>query len=100
MPVDFHRLAVKEFVQARRWYARQDPHAEARFVAAIWAAISKAEANPYLGTLTHGNYYWVRTGRFPYVLYYEFIHPDLVRIYAVAHQRRRPGYWLRRTRRP
>jgi plasmid stabilization system protein ParE len=100
VPVEFHRLATRDFVQARRHYARQDPSVEARFVAAVREAVLRAEANPYLGSPTHGSYYWVRTRRFPYVLYYEVIAPDLVRFYAVAHARRRPGYWLRRTRRP
>ena len=100
MTVAFHRLAVREFVQARRWYARQDPLVEARFVAAVRDAVSRAETNPHLGSPTHGSYYWVRARRFPYVLYYEAIPPDIVRFYAVAHARRRPAYWLRRTRRP
>jgi plasmid stabilization system protein ParE len=100
MAVEFHRLAVQDFVQARRAYARQDPRVEARFVAAVQGAITRAEANPHLGSPTHGSYYWVRTRRFPYFLYYEVVAPDLIRFYAVAHARRRPGYWLRRTRRP
>ena len=100
MAVDFHRLAARDFVQARRSYARQDLQVEARFVAAVREAIIRAEANPHLGSPTHGTYYWVRTRRFPYILYYEAIPPDLVRFFAVAHKRRRPGYWLGRTRRP
>lgn len=100
MAIEFHRLATRDFVQARRQYARQDPQVEARFVAAVRAAVLRAEANPRLGSPTHGVYYWVGTRRFPYILYYEFTPPDLVRFFAVAHNRRRPGYWLRRTRRP
>ena len=100
MAIEIHRLAAKDFVSARREYARQDPQVEARFVAAVREAITRAEANPRLGSPAHGTYYWVRTRRFPYILYYEFIPPDLVRFFAVAHTRRRPGYWLRRTRRP
>jgi hypothetical protein len=33
--------------------------------------------------------------RFPYVLIYSFT-PDMLRIVAVAHARRRPGYWRAR----
>jgi len=39
----------------------------------------------------------VRTHRFPYVVL--FVHDDeLVRVFAVAHRGRKPGYWLNRTR--
>jgi hypothetical protein len=43
---------------------------------------------------------WLMTKRFPFVLYYEIDGPLHVTIYAVAHARRRPGYWRRRARRP
>ena len=33
--------------------------------------------------------------RFPYSFYY-VIEPDVIRIMAVAHQRRLPGYWIDR----
>jgi len=43
---------------------------------------------------------WVRVGRFPYLVvdYYEIRDPSPVLVYGLAHVRRRPGYWLRRTR--
>jgi hypothetical protein len=46
----------------------------------------------------HRHYRWVRTRRFPYILYYRLVDADEVLIVAVAHARRRPGYWLRRSR--
>jgi toxin ParE1/3/4 len=33
--------------------------------------------------------------KFPYNLYYS-VEPSLIRIRAVAHQSRRPGYWIER----
>jgi len=100
MAIDFHRLATQDFVQARRWYARYGSWLENRFVHAVQAAVRKIEANPYCGTRLHGQYYWVRTHRFPYLIYYEIIDPTLAKVFAVAHKRRRPGYWTRRTNRP
>jgi hypothetical protein len=41
---------------------------------------------------------WMRLRKFPFVIYYELRDPALVRIVAVAHAKRRPGYWLRRAR--
>jgi hypothetical protein len=100
MAVVFHRLAAREFVEARRRYARVDPLIEARFVAAVRAAVQRIDTNPHLGSLIRGPHRWVRIKRYPYLLIYEEIGPDLVRVYAVAHVRRRPGYWIGRVNRP
>lgn len=100
MPVIFHRLATREFVAARRWYARRSPAAEARFVAAVAAAVRVIDANPAIGSPSVGPYRWVRLRRFPYLFHYEQTAPTVVKVYAVAHASRRPGYWLRRVNRP
>jgi hypothetical protein len=99
MAVIFHRLAIQEFVAARRQYRRIDPDLEDRFVAAGNRAVHRIDATPLIGSVFHGRFRWVRTHRFPYLLYYEVISPNLARVYAVAHKRRRPGYWLRRVHR-
>ena len=100
MPVDFHRLAIPEFVRVRRWYARHSVFAENQFLAEFQAAITRIDVKPLCSTLLHGTYHWVRVRRFPYVLYYDVVTPSLVKVYAVAHTRRHPGYWIKRTRRP
>jgi hypothetical protein len=38
----------------------------------------------------------VRLRRFPYILYYHVVDDSLALVLAVAHARRRPGYWRRR----
>ena len=79
---------------------RYSPVTEGRFVAAVRTAVERIDANPQIGSQLQGPFRWVRTRRYPYVLYYEVIAPDVVRVYAVAHARRRPGYWMRRVNRP
>ncbi len=54
-------------------------------------AMVAEQASPY-----RLRYRWMRLQRFPYLVYYEICAPQRVLIYAVAHARRRPGYWLRR----
>jgi plasmid stabilization system protein ParE len=100
MAVLFHRLATREFVAARRRFARYSPFTEDRFVAAVRTAVDRIDANPYIGSQLQGPYRWVRTRRYPFVIYYEVLGPNLARVYAVAHARRRPGYWMRRVNRP
>jgi len=100
MAVSFHRLAVREFVAARRRYARIPGDTEARFVDAVRASVIQIESFPLLGGLFRNSHRWVRTRRFPHVLYYEVLRPGNEIVYAVAHRRRRPSYWIRRVRRP
>lgn len=100
MPVTFHRLAAAEFVATRRWYAVRSPAVEARFVAAVTDAVRRIDTNPAGGSLWAGAIRWVRVRRYPYTLYHEEVTPGNVLVYAVAHTRRQPGYWIRRTTRP
>jgi hypothetical protein len=100
MPVTFHRLAAAEFVAARRWYAVRSPAVEARFVAAVAVAVRRIDTTPTGGSPWVGPIRWVRVRRYPYTLYYEEVTPGNMQVYAVAHTRRQPGYWIRRTTRP
>lgn len=100
MPVSFHSKATDEYVAARRYYARFGPATEARFVAAVAAAIARIDANPAGGSPSYRGCRWVRLKRYPYLLHYEQIGPTHSFVYAVAHGKRRPGYWLRRRNRP
>lgn len=96
MEVLFHRLAAKEYLAARRWYARRSPATAVRFRDAVDEAIARITAEPSLGTPFRDRFRWVRVRRYPFLLYYAVITGDEVMVFAVAHSRRRPGYWLRR----
>jgi plasmid stabilization system protein ParE len=93
----FHHLAAREYVAAHRWYARRSPAAAQRFREAIDRVVERLESDPEQGTPFRDSFRWMRTRRFPYLLYYEIFDPGPIWVYAVAHSRRRPGYWLRRT---
>lgn len=98
--VEFHRLAAREFVAARRRYARYGRATEGRFVAAVRAAVARIAAFPAAGSPSIGPCCWVRAGRHPHLFHYRPIGPVVYEVVAVAHTSRRPGYWLRQTRRP
>jgi len=51
--------------------------------------------HPEAGSPAGPNRRRVVVARFPYSIVYQH-QPNLIRIVAVAHQRRRPGYWRRR----
>jgi hypothetical protein len=70
------------------------------FVTAVDETFTRIEANPLHGSPIFTHYRWVRTRKFPYVLFYRMLSPDLIVVYAVAHKSRRPEYWLGRRGRP
>jgi len=95
--VDIHPLALKELRAAYRSYTRRSPRAAQRFRLAVDRVIQRIASAAEQGSPYRQRYRWMRPHRFPYLLYYEIHDPQPVLIYAVAHSRRRSGYWLRRT---
>ncbi|MEX0711297.1 MAG: type II toxin-antitoxin system RelE/ParE family toxin [Pirellulales bacterium] len=94
--VVFHWLAAHEARQADAWYASRSPEAATRFRAAVLAAAHRiadgVRTHPIAGTRFH----YARVDRFPYRLIFCFESPTTARVIAVAHSRRRPGYWRQR----
>jgi len=77
--------------------------AELGDAAAFYAASANAElglafvilANPKIGAVFRSSRRRYLLRRFPYSVIYQLSEND-IRIIAVAHQRRRPNYWVRR----
>ena len=93
MILQYEPAARAEAVQALRWYADV---AGASIVDAfeyeLDSAIQLLLRFPRLGSPgVHGSRK-LRADRFPYTLHYR-LDGELIRILAVANQRRRPGYW-------
>lgn len=96
----FHSLAQREYDKAYDWYARRSIDAARRFDAEVDLAVQRIAANPERWPVFRDEHRWVRTRRFPYLLFYRRVDAERVLVMAVAHARRRPGYWLRRWGRP
>lgn len=93
----FHPEAAREVEEARDWYLAQSPAAEEGFLADLDHAIEQVAAAPLRWPR-----YKARTRRYvfrhyPYGLIYR-TYDGLVRILAVAHDKRRVSYWFSRTR--
>ncbi|MBI1831041.1 MAG: type II toxin-antitoxin system RelE/ParE family toxin [Planctomycetes bacterium] len=97
--VQFHRLALKEYLHERRWYARRSAQAAARFVLAVDAAVQRIAENPLACPELRDGVRWVRLRRFPHLLYFLELTDNVIEIVAVAHGLRRLGYWIRRLKR-
>ena len=94
--VEFHRLALKDYDEARKWYAERSQNAAERFKRAIDAAIHRVSERPESCPLYSGLYRWVKVQGFQYIVVFRPRSTDEFVVVAVSHSSRRPGYWRRR----
>jgi plasmid stabilization system protein ParE len=94
--VSFNRLASKDYRDARDWYAGQSPEVAARFKAEIDGAVHRILSDPDTWPSVSGKFRRVSLDRFPHSLIYYVREEEDIRVVAIAHPSRRPGYWRRR----
>lgn len=88
--------ALAELHDAAAFYAlKANVDLGLAFVAEFERTANLVLANPLLGAIFRGTRRRYILGRFPYSIIYQ-IAADELRILAVAHHRRRPGYWANR----
>lgn len=98
MELELHPSARAELLDAVEWYGEQDPSVGERFAEAVERVLDGLERDP--GRWPEHRQFGVRRvrlTRFPYSIFYD-VEEERVWILAVAHARRRPGYWLSRRR--
>lgn len=95
-PVRFHEAAAAEYEAAVNWYFERSQLAASKFASELSRAIEKIAEAPdrwpayILNTRRYLLY------RFPYAVVYRKLPSSTIQILAVAHTRRRPGYWKKR----
>jgi plasmid stabilization system protein ParE len=95
LPIEYDPLALRAIRDARRWYARAGAGLSGRFTAAFDAAIAVARNAPGVCTPHVEGTRLSRVRKFPYgVVFVE--EPTRILVLALAHSRRRQGYWRRR----
>ena len=101
MRIDLHPKARVELRSAALWYEERVDGLGGEFLSAVDAAFHRIRRNPelfprWLGTeRTPGTIRKAPVERFPYLVAFEQ-RERLVVVLAVAHQKRRPFYWLER----
>jgi toxin ParE1/3/4 len=94
-PYRFHPEASRELEAADDWYFSRNFDASIDFLFEVDAAIA---------SIAHAPHRWPKylygtrrlvMQRFPFSVVY-LDDPDLITIIAVAHAKRKPGYWRRR----
>ena len=95
-PVSILPLAEEEIREAFLWYFERSPLAADAFRSEVFAAIDKVAADPTMWPAEDENVHYYVLRRFPYTVHYEF-DAATVTVLAIAHHRRRPGYWTDRS---
>lgn len=95
MVARIHPEALAEMAEAARFYENRAPGLGREFFEEVVVVIQSAVDNPEAGTLLESVYRRMLCRRFPFAVVYRQAGNEL-RILAVAHQRRRPGYWKAR----
>jgi len=93
--VEFHTEAQSELEDAHAWYRERSEFAARAFAAEIDYAIKNISRSPSAWPQTRSNEHCFLFRRFPNSIIYR-VRQDEVFITAIAHQKRRPGYWRRR----
>ncbi len=93
--VEFHPEAIAEFDFAVDWYLERSEQSARDFMREVDDAIASIAANPQMwAEYVHGTRRYVLR-HFPYLVVY-LLQETRVEIVAIAHGRRRPGYWAKR----
>jgi plasmid stabilization system protein ParE len=94
--------ALEEIAEAALWFDSQRAGLGDEFWQSVNATLLRIEQNP-LGfgksefATEEVEFRFAVVRRFHYVIHF-LVEPDEVQIVAVAHGARRPGYWLRRSK--
>ena len=96
MIVRFQSYAAEELLHSARWYFAQSQIASENFLHEIDRCVLRISESPE----TFPKYFYgtrrVLMKTFPYSIVFR-IKPETIEIIALAHAKRRPGYWKRRS---
>jgi len=93
--VEIHPEAIAEARAAREWYQVRSADAADAFLAELDAGIESIRIAPDLyPSYLHGTRRYLMR-QFPYLIVYR-VTSTTIQVVAVAHGRRRPGYWKAR----
>ena len=90
--VSIHAAAEAEYEAALAWYLARSARAADGFEAAVEQALASVAARPELYPLCDDRHRFCPLRRYPYSLIYR-VDGNQIRVVAVAHSRRLPGYW-------
>lgn len=93
--VEVHPLAADEAEAAERWYRERNDTAATRFRRELDRVVELIAERPEAAPPYIGNTRRFLLRRFPFFVVYR-VYGGHIQVVAVAHARRRPGYWVQR----
>lgn len=90
--IEFHPAALEEAEAAQDWYAQRNPIFARAFINELMHAVEQVAAAPDRWARFTPETRRYLFPKFPFSLIYR-VEPERILIVAVAHTKRRPGYW-------
>jgi plasmid stabilization system protein ParE len=91
-PLRFHPQAEQEYLTALTWYRERSLVAAINFERAFGQSIARIEEAPQRWPIYFKDFQKYTLRQFPFSIVYQQFSSEIV-VFAVAHGRRRPGYW-------
>ena len=89
--------AKRDLREASAWYRERDTELASRFVDEVYATLALLERFPHTGGPVYGfndpDVRQLPIANFPYQVVF-IRERDFTSVVAIAHERRRPGYWM------
>ena len=95
LPINFHRSASAEFIEATAWYESKRVGLALEFMSEIDRSVTLASEHPLQYAIVREDIRRVVAKRFPYIIYFRAENHRIV-ILAVFHSSRDPTIWLAR----
>jgi plasmid stabilization system protein ParE len=98
LPYEFHPFAEQELNEAVEYYEALEPGKGLELLQQVHASIEQIRRFPESAPLSRGSIRSIvvqPSRRWSYTVHYR-AKPEVIRILAVAHQKRQPFYWFGR----
>lgn len=95
MRAEFHPAASVEIIEAATYYDGEVIGLGEAFILDVQRITGLVREQPQIGQRINEAFRSIVLARFPYSLIY-VVESERILVVAVAHQRRRPGYWRAR----
>ncbi|MGH9419371.1 MAG: type II toxin-antitoxin system RelE/ParE family toxin [Thermoanaerobaculia bacterium] len=96
--VHLEETAKSDLREEAEWYRVRDPEVARRFLDEVFRALALVEQFPLIGARPFGvkdpNVRQLPVSNFPYQIVFKRLE-DRTFVIAIAHERRKPGYWNR-----
>ena len=96
--IDLHPGARDDYLESLDWYLDRRVRVAQRFQEEFANSLNRIAAHPELAAADSEGIRWTKMEPFPHLVYYRLKDDKTIQVLAVAHTRRRPGYWRNRAK--